>query len=315
VNRLLGSALLLLILGVPALLLVVYSEGDDVVVLRGRMPEAGGWSPEEVRITVGEEFTFRLTSQDVMHGFAIARSGLEAVDVEPGKWSEVSWTSPEAGEYTFYCTRWCGPNHWRMTGTIVVQDERGVVPTPTLGSPPLYARLGLDLDLRAERPELRGLRTSAARGARLAQGSPGLGLEGAREVTQTPLEAWERLRAAPQSAGLEDGDLWDLVAYLWAQDLDPARLEAGKALYAERCAACHGPTGRGDGVMARYFADPAVADFTDLARMATANRAILQGKVLRGGMGTGMPNWGLLLSEEETWAVTEYLWLLAFAGR
>jgi hypothetical protein len=35
------------------------------------------------------------------------------------------------------------------------------------------------------------------------------------------------------------------------------------------------------------------ADFTDPARMLGASPALLEGKILRGGMGTGMPNVGV----------------------
>jgi mono/diheme cytochrome c family protein len=47
--------------------------------------------------------------------------------------------------------------------------------------------------------------------------------------------------------------------------------------------------------------------------MLGANSAILQGKLLRGGMGTGMPNWGTIFTEEEIWALVDYLWTFQFA--
>jgi mono/diheme cytochrome c family protein len=53
-------------------------------------------------------------------------------------------------------------------------------------------------------------------------------------------------------------------------------------------------------------------DFTDPVHMYGASSALLQGKIIRGGMGTGMPSWGQILSEEESWALTDYLWTFSF---
>ena len=43
--------------------------------------------------------------------------------------------------------------------------------------------------------------------------------------------------------------------------------------------------------------------------------ALLQGKVLRGGMGTGMPEWGSLYSDQELWAVVAFLRSFTFDTR
>ena len=79
-----------------------------------------------------------------------------------------------------------------------------------------------------------------------------------------------------------------------------ARLPASKAQ-------CHGEQGGGDGVFAAQLAQPGSvgemnmqagemtqqpADFTDAAQMLAASPALLQGKIIRGGMGTGMPGGG-----------------------
>jgi mono/diheme cytochrome c family protein/plastocyanin len=316
-RRIPALVLAILLLGLPAA--VVISQGQPqasaFAVITARMAEAGGWSPDELRVQVGQPLTLRVTSADVVHGFAIARSGLDPVDVEPGRWAQLTWTPKVPGEYTFYCTRWCGPNHWRMTGILFVEDPTGSLPTPTEAPPPLFQQLGLDLDQREELPALRRMRPSAASGAALGIAPRPASLGEIDMTTTRPIEVWRVLRADPAARGLSDESVWDLVAASWIEGLDPMRVQAGETIYQRKCAACHGPTGAGDGIMARHFDDPQVADFTDLARMATANSAILQGKILRGGMGTGMPYWGAILTEEETWAATEYVWWLAFSGR
>jgi cytochrome c oxidase subunit 2 len=64
-----------------------------------------------------------LTSDDVVHGFAVGKLDLPPVDILPGKVTDVELLFDEPGTYTFYCTRWCGLNHWRMRGTIDVAGE------------------------------------------------------------------------------------------------------------------------------------------------------------------------------------------------
>jgi hypothetical protein len=78
-------------------------------------------------------------------GFAVGKLDLPPVDILPGKVTDVELDFDEPGTYTFYCTRWCGLNHWRMRGTIEVAGESGLETAGESGSP-LYAELGLDLD-------------------------------------------------------------------------------------------------------------------------------------------------------------------------
>ncbi len=86
-------------------------------------------------------------------------------------------------------------------------------------------------------------------------------------------------------------------------------------VYKANCSACHGPSGDGQGVMSLHFDDPTPADFTDLSRMATANTVILEGKILRGGMGTSMPYWGNILSIEQIEALQQIIWHFTFEGK
>ncbi|MEJ2596820.1 MAG: c-type cytochrome [Anaerolineales bacterium] len=56
-------------------------------------------------------------------------------------------------------------------------------------------------------------------------------------------------------------------------------------------------------------------DFTDSSTMLGASPALLQGKILRGGMGTGMPYWGPIFTEDQTWAIVDYLYTFQFANK
>ncbi len=63
----------------------------------------------------------------------------------------------------------------------------------------------------------------------------------------------------PWQNQLTDEQIWQAVAYAWSLHTTQADVEAGKALYLESCAACHGQQGQGDGP----DADGTLVDFTD----------------------------------------------------
>ncbi len=116
------------------LLLVLLIAGLFVAIIAGRntahavevhavMPERGGWLPGNLSAEVDVPLNLRLTSDDVMHGFAVGQQPWAAVDVVPGQFTDLSLIFDEPGTYTYYCTRWCGLNHWRMRGTIAVTGE------------------------------------------------------------------------------------------------------------------------------------------------------------------------------------------------
>ena len=294
---------------------------DSPTTIHGRVSEDGGWHPETLRAAVGTPLRLRLVSDDVVHGFAVGRSDSPAIDLPPGKVVDTTLTFSEPGTYTYYCTRWCGPNHWRMRGVIEVTGGQPAAPA---APEPLYVTLGIDIDAEHPAAVVPDVPPSAARGEAL-----GVELsEGIRSrqdfVRRSPSEIWRALRRDPSTAGLSDPDVWDLVALLWWSTTSPDALSDGQALYARNCAACHGENGGGDGVMskpavpstspahdsANHAATP--ADFTDRSKMLGASSALLQGKILRGGMGTGMPYWGPILTEAQMWALTDFLWTFQF---
>lgn len=115
-----------------------------------------------------------------------------------------------------------------------------------------------------------------------------------------------------------------LAASAYAQEPPPgqgtpgpapeASLSEGARIYLERCAACHGKEGRGDGKMAEMFPVP-MPDFTDAERMRTQNDAALKEIISVGGGPLGrapfMPGFGIALSENEINLVVEHLRTLA----
>lgn len=293
------------------------------IEMHARMAEQGGWTPENLMAVVGQPLHLRLTSEDVTHGFAIGQSSQPAVDVNPGEFTDFTVTFDHPGKYTFYCTRWCGPNHWRMRGTIEVTGPQA--PNPSLDAKPLYMSLAINLDKPHPAAILPARTPSATRGETFQAAIPSVYQSRDYYRTHSPAETWQALRAEKALSAYSDQDLWDMVAGIARANISMQAYQEGKALYAANCAACHGETGKGDGVMAGSLDQSGIngmsartseisghetvkpANFTDLQKMLGASPALLQGKILRGGMGTGMPYWGPIFTEEQTWALVAYL--------
>jgi mono/diheme cytochrome c family protein/plastocyanin len=292
-------------------------------LIHAQMAEEGGWSPDVIQAEVGKSLHLRFTSDDVVHGFAVGQTEMDVVDIQPGKVTAIELTFDKPGIYTFFCTRWCGVNHWRMRGTIEVSGL-GSEPEPV--TVPMYVTLDLDIDAPHYAPSLPSDRPSAISGQQLASNL---------EISQfnnpdfyqanSPYQLFEDLN----STALSDSEKWDVVGYVWESNTTPKALTNGAQLYAQNCAACHGENGAGNGVFADDLAKAGEAsmqnmtganemamqtpvDFTDSKRMLGASPALLQGKILRGGMGTGMPMWGSIFTEEQIWDLIAYLYSFQF---
>ena len=157
--------ILILVVAAIAFPLAAWRSKSPGPLVHARMAETGGWSPESLTAEVGKPFHIRLTSDDVTHGFAVGQSELPPVDIKPGEISEVTLTFDKPGKYTYYCTRWCSVNHWRMRGTIEVKGGDNGSEEPV--APPLYVRLGLDIDAIQLADVIPEKKPSAARGESL----------------------------------------------------------------------------------------------------------------------------------------------------
>jgi mono/diheme cytochrome c family protein len=56
-------------------------------------------------------------------------------------------------------------------------------------------------------------------------------------------------------------------------------------------------------------------DFTDPKDLLGASPVLLEGKLIRGGMGTGMPSWGPILTSEQMDGLISYLYNFALQTR
>jgi len=303
--------------------------GPAAIELHARMPEGGGWSPADLTATVGQPLHLRLTSDDVVHGFVVGQSSQPPVEIRPGEVTEVTLLFDRPGTYTFYCDRWCGPNHWRMRGTIEVsaaktQPADAGSPTSEATAPlarPLFVTLGIDLDAPHPADVLPEQKPSSMRGAALGIAIPAQYLTRDYYRAHSPVALWHALRTETVTQSFTDQQVWDLVALVWQSNAPLEARQASQRGYAQNCAACHGETGQGNGVLAPTPAPMSMetgsgskkaVDFTDARQMLGASPALLQGKVIRGGMGTGMPSWGPILTEAQSWAYVDFLWTFQF---
>ena len=281
-------------------------------LIHARVAENGGWSPNVIQAEAGKPLHLQLTSDDVTHGFAVGQMDMQSVDVMPGKVTDVTLTFDKPGTYTFYCTRWCGVNHWRMRGTIEVSGSSLDTEPAAV---PLYVSLGLNVDAPHDAPIVPKEIPSAIRGEQLATD-----LSIAQFVNpdfyraNSPYQTFQDL----SSTGLGDSEIWDAVSYIWQSNTTAGSLVNGQKLFAQNCAACHGENGAGDGVFADKLpikVDSMMqkpANLTDPVRMLGASPAMLQGKILRGGMGTGMPSWGSIFTEHQIWDLIAYIYSFQF---
>ena len=53
-------------------------------------------------------------------------------------------------------------------------------------------------------------------------------------------------------------------------------------------------------------------DFTDSQRMLGAAPTLLQGRILRGGMGTGIPMWDSIFTEQQIWDLIAHIYSFQF---
>jgi len=81
----------------------------------------GDWqySPASIEVPVHSQVTFYLTSTDVIHGFKVFDTNINAM-VIPGQITKVEHTFDRTETFQFYCHEYCGALHPTMTGQIIV---------------------------------------------------------------------------------------------------------------------------------------------------------------------------------------------------
>jgi len=73
----------------------------------------------ELHIPVGRRFKTIMTSQDVIHSLYIPAFRIKR-DVLPGRYVSAWFEATQPGEYHLFCAEYCGTEHSRMVGRVVV---------------------------------------------------------------------------------------------------------------------------------------------------------------------------------------------------
>lgn len=76
----------------------------------------------ELHIPIDRPIKLIMTSQDVIHSFYIPAFRVKQ-DVLPGRYTTLWFEASKAGEYHLFCTEYCGTDHSRMGGRIVVLNQ------------------------------------------------------------------------------------------------------------------------------------------------------------------------------------------------
>lgn len=78
------------------------------------------FTPSEIEVPKGATVHFTLTSKDVVHGFQIVGTNVNAM-VMPGHIQKITQKFDQPGSYLVLCNEYCGAGHQAMSTTITVK--------------------------------------------------------------------------------------------------------------------------------------------------------------------------------------------------
>lgn len=76
--------------------------------------------PGNIEVPAGSTVHFTMTSKDVVHGFQVAGTNLNAM-VMPGHITKITQKFDQPGNYLVLCNEYCGAGHQAMSTTITVK--------------------------------------------------------------------------------------------------------------------------------------------------------------------------------------------------
>ncbi len=85
--------------------------------------ETGQREINELHIPVGRNVKLTMTTEDVIHDFAIPAFRTK-IDVVPGRYTTIWFNATKPGKYRLQCMEYCGLNHSGMNGWVYVMEQR-----------------------------------------------------------------------------------------------------------------------------------------------------------------------------------------------
>jgi cytochrome c oxidase subunit 2 len=83
--------------------------------------ERFAFTPSEIRVKAGTPLEIRLQSDDTAHGFHIVGTDVDIELPKRGRGVATVNFQPQAGRYTFECSRICGAGHEFMRGVLIAE--------------------------------------------------------------------------------------------------------------------------------------------------------------------------------------------------
>lgn len=78
------------------------------------------FDPETIKVKQGDKVRLTIKSTDVPHSFALPDFNVN-VDLQPDKTETIEFIANKAGEFTFFCSIFCGSGHPDMKGKLIVE--------------------------------------------------------------------------------------------------------------------------------------------------------------------------------------------------
>ncbi len=95
-----------------------------------------------LHLPVGQTVKLTMTSEDVIHSFGVPAFRLKQ-DVNPGAYTSMWFTPDRVGTYHLFCDQYCGVEHSRMVGSVIVMSQEDyaawLAGGPAMGQAPAAA--------------------------------------------------------------------------------------------------------------------------------------------------------------------------------
>ncbi len=76
-----------------------------------------------LHVPVGQSIRVKLASEDVIHSFYIPAFRIKQ-DAVPGRYTSLWFKAEKPGTYHLFCAEYCGTEHSRMIGSVIVMEQR-----------------------------------------------------------------------------------------------------------------------------------------------------------------------------------------------